>query len=115
MSHVDPVASAKYCFDDEHLGEGSEWTKKFTQQTVQSFENKLTYAGYKDVRVSWFFTEKDEAVPPSSQQAGIDQVENTTGKTIDVKRVQSDHMPHVSAPELLVDWMVSLVEIGGRE
>lgn len=112
LHNVDPVQTAKSCFGDGE--EGIEWCKKFTQQSARSFGDELTYAGYKDVPVSWLFTENDETVLPKIQETSIRVIENSSGQKVDVTRIPFKHMPHVSAPELVVNWLVGLVEKGGQ-
>jgi hypothetical protein len=110
---LDPAQTAKSCFGDDEE-EGIEWCKKFTQHSARSFADELTYAGYKDVPVSWLLTENDKAVLPHIQQTSIRIIEDSSGQKVDVTKIPFGHMPHVSAPELVVNWMVGLVEKGGR-
>lgn len=106
---------AKYVFSDLSLEEGVELVKSMSQHSAVSFANDLTYAGYKDVPVSYLFCENDKCVPPFVQQRAIDNVERATGKKVDVTRIPTDHVPTVSAPGKVVDWFVALVEKGGKE
>ncbi|KAJ4291788.1 hypothetical protein N0V90_009683 [Kalmusia sp. IMI 367209] len=115
LYHPDPARTATQCFGDVSPEEGTQWCRKFTQHSAASFANELTYAGYKDVPASWLFAEKDGMVLPRMQQSGIDNIERASGRKVDVTRISTDHMPHISAPEQVVDWLVSLVEKAGRE
>ena len=113
MHHLDPEQSAQVCFGN--VEEGIEWIKRFTQHSARSFVDELTYAGYKEVPVSWLFTEKDSVVLPRIQQASISIIEDASGHNVDVTRIPFGHMPHIDAPELVVDWMVHLIGKGGQE
>ncbi|KAF2684508.1 alpha/beta-hydrolase [Lentithecium fluviatile CBS 122367] len=115
MTHPDPALTAKYAFSDLPLSEGTKWVKTFSEHSAISFANELTYAGYKDVPVSYLFCEADECVIPAAQQRAIDVIEKANGGKVDVTRIKSDHCPNVSHPEMVVDWFVGLVEKGGKE
>lgn len=84
--------------------------KKFPQHSAVSFGDELTYAGYKDVPVSYLFCENDKCVPPEVQQKGIETIEEASGEKVDVTRINSDHCPMISAPDKVVEWFVGLAE-----
>lgn len=115
MNHHDPALTASYVFTDLTPEEGIAWVKKFSQHSGISFTNELTYAGYKDVPVSYLFCEGDKCVPPSTQQKGIDTIEKASGRKVDITRIPNDHVPNASAPEKVVDWFVKIVEKGSQE
>ncbi|KAF2877482.1 Alpha/Beta hydrolase protein [Massariosphaeria phaeospora] len=87
--------------------EATKEVANFVQHSPLCFASELTYAGYKDVPVSYLFCEKDECVPPSVQQAGIDMIEKESGNAVDVTRFPCDHVPSVTAPEKVVDWILA--------
>lgn len=115
MFHEDHATTAKYVFNHLSPEEGLELAKQFLQHSAVSFANELTYAGYKDVPVSYLFCEEDLCVPPTAQQKGIDAIEKASGRKVDVTRIKSDHCPNVSHPQEVIDWFVGMVEKGGRE
>ncbi|KAK7967271.1 uncharacterized protein PG986_001548, partial [Apiospora aurea] len=90
--------------------EGLVWAHKLVRHSAASFASPLTYAGYKDVPVSYLLCEDDLLIPPFIQQKGIDMIERETGKKVDVTRIDSNHVPILSRTELVVDWIVKLVE-----
>lgn len=85
--------------------------------------NPLTYAGYKDVAVSWFFAGKDLVIPPQEQQKFIDEIEKSwvgterEGKKVDVTKLDCDHFPLVleDKREKVIQWVEEAIEKGGRE
>lgn len=95
--------------------EGIEWVKRFGQQSGSSFTNECTYAGYKDVPVSYLLCEDDKCVVPAEQQRGIDRIEKARGKKVDVTRGHYDHIPTVSNAQAVIDWIVNVAEKGDKE
>lgn len=89
--------------------------------TRPSFASTLTYNGYKDVPVSWFFCEEDLCIAPQVQQTAIDVIEESwkgtarEGKKVDVTRVKCDHVPNYSARDKLEEWVESVIIKGGQE
>jgi hypothetical protein len=95
---LEPVANAKDNFSDLSTEEGIAWAKQMPEHSTASFGGELTYAGYKDVPVSYLFTEKDQTVTPEMQQVCIDNIEQATGNKVDVRRLDSGHFPFLSRP-----------------
>jgi hypothetical protein len=85
------------------------WFDEFPFHSAVCFGDKLTYAGYKDVPVSYLFCEDDKCIPPAAQQAGIDVVEEVSGNKVHVVRANLDHIPNISAPQLFASFIVGLV------
>ncbi|KAK8063916.1 Alpha/beta hydrolase fold-1 [Apiospora saccharicola] len=90
--------------------EGKHWAGTLVKHSGASFMSPLTYAGWKDVPVSYLFCEADRVIPPFVQQGEIDMIERETGKKVDVTRIDSDHVPLVSHPDLMIDWIVKLAK-----
>ncbi|KAF2734592.1 alpha/beta-hydrolase [Polyplosphaeria fusca] len=114
MQLTDLSGVALYVFNDLSPEEGLKQAAKFTSHSSASFAGELTYAGYKDVPVSYLFCENDTCVPPKGQQNGLDSIE-ATGRKPDVTRINSDHVPFVSHPDEVLNWFVKLAELGGKE
>ncbi|KAH7382601.1 Alpha/beta hydrolase fold-1 [Phaeosphaeria sp. MPI-PUGE-AT-0046c] len=115
LLQTDFVATAAMCFNSLSDAEGLEHAKNFERHSSLSFMDALSYAGYKDVPVSWFFCEDDKCVVPEVQQVSIDTIEESwkgterEGNKVDVKRVKCDHVPVFSAKEELIAWMEELL------
>ncbi|KAE8315396.1 Alpha/beta hydrolase fold-1 [Aspergillus transmontanensis] len=105
---ANPTASASLCFSDLPVEEGEAWMKRFARHSAASFTNPLTYAGYKDVPVSYLLCADDKVIPAREQQKGIDMIERETGREVDVTVIQTGHFPIPSAPEKVADWITSL-------
>ncbi|KAK8035156.1 hypothetical protein PG993_010151 [Apiospora rasikravindrae] len=108
--YPDLTKMAERSFNKFPPEEGLSWANKLVKHSAASFASPLTYAGYKDVPVSYLFCEDDLVIPPSVQQSGIDMIERETGKKANVTRIDSDHVPSLSCLELVIDWIVKLTE-----
>ena len=95
--------------------EGVAAAQNFSQHSSISFVNELTYAGYEDVPVSWLFCADDKCVTPKQQQKSIDIIEEASGKKVDVTRIDSDHCPTWTHPEVALEWITGLADKGGEE
>ena len=60
--------------------------------------------------MSYLICEKDQAVPVEMQRKEIMMVKEESGNVVDVQMIDSGHCPHISAPEKVVDWVLSLVQ-----
>ncbi|KAL5319033.1 hypothetical protein ACEPPN_014103 [Leptodophora sp. 'Broadleaf-Isolate-01'] len=107
--YLNPISvSAAFTFSDLPVAEGEAWVRKFPQHSAVSFTNKLTHAGYKDMPVSYLFCEGDLCITPALQRKGIATMEEASGRKVDVTSIKSDHVPPVSHPELVVDWILDV-------
>jgi hypothetical protein len=100
---LDADGHADHTFNDLPHDQGVYWTKQMSEHSAPSFQTKLTYAGYKDVPVSWLFCEDDIVVPPEMQQKFIDLIEEESGRKVDVHRLKAGHSPFTSQPDETVE------------
>lgn len=63
-----------------------------------SFENKLTYPGYKHVQVHYVLCELDRVLPQARQLSIIASLEDYTGGKVAVHPISAGHLPFVSRP-----------------
>jgi hypothetical protein len=84
----------------------------FANHSAISFANELTHASYEAIPVSYFLCEDDMCVTPDNQQRFIGRIEEASGRKVDVTRKFTDHCPHISHPEFVVEWVVGLAEKG---
>ncbi|KAL2419931.1 hypothetical protein ABEF95_008733 [Exophiala dermatitidis] len=110
MSQNDPAKTARTCFNHLSLDEGVHWVKQFPKHSSASFASPLTYPGYKDVPVSYLIHEEDRCITSDLQRAAIEMIEKESGAKVDVSSIKADHCSNISAPQLVVDWIVSVVE-----
>ena len=108
MEHHRPESTAEICFSAISLEEGTAWVKKFPKHTAISFENPLTYAGYKEIPCSYLLCEQDLCIPATTQRAGIDMIEKESGRKVDVTSINADHIPTITSKKDAVDWMIGL-------
>ncbi|KAI0883619.1 alpha/beta-hydrolase [Annulohypoxylon maeteangense] len=86
--------------------------EQFQCHSSVSFTNELTYAGYKDVPVSYLFCEEDSCVIPQTQRDGIEVVEKESGNRVDITYVKAGHCPSVTTPQEVIDWIIRAAEKG---
>ncbi|KAI1825968.1 alpha/beta-hydrolase [Xylaria intraflava] len=105
---LDVTQSAKSSFSDMPEDQAMAWSATFVPHSIMSFTNPLTHAGYKDAPVSYLLCEEDLVIPSELQRKGIDMIERETGKKVDVTSIKTGHCPVISAPQLVVDWLLGL-------
>ncbi|KAE8168335.1 Alpha/beta hydrolase fold-1 [Aspergillus tamarii] len=102
------AASAALCFSDLPAEEGEAWVKRSPRHSAATFTGPLTYAGYKDVPVSYLLCAGDKVIPPGVQQKQIEIIERESSREVDVTVIETGHIPTASAPEKVVDWITGL-------
>jgi len=108
MYHDRISVSAAITFSDLPKEEGEAWIKKFPRHSAVSFAGELTYAGYKDIPVSYLFCEEDLCIPAKNQREGIELIEKVSGKKVDVTSIKAGHCPTASAPQKVIDWILNV-------
>lgn len=110
MLHEDPASTARICLNNISAEAGTAIVKQFPRHSFPSFNDQVTYAGYKDIPVSYLFCEEDICIPTFVQQAGIDEIERVSGRKVGVTRIQADHCPNWTAKQWVVDWILSMAK-----
>ncbi|KAJ7037790.1 Alpha/beta hydrolase fold-1 [Mycena alexandri] len=96
---TDLVKAAAINLSDLSPEEGLGWAKKFTQHSVASFGEPLTYAAYKDIPASWVFLEQDKCVPPELQNKMMANMETVMGgRKVERFPVDVGHCINMSQP-----------------
>ncbi|EMR68671.1 hypothetical protein UCREL1_4317 [Eutypa lata UCREL1] len=90
--------------------ESERWARKLQKHSAASFASPLTYAGYKDVPVSYLLCEEDRAIPAAVQKAGIELIERESGRPVDVTSIKTGHCPTLSAPKETEGWIFKVLE-----
>ncbi|KAI1366744.1 alpha/beta-hydrolase [Xylaria arbuscula] len=106
--YPDPTLTAEIVFSDLPLEEGKEWGSKLVKHSAASFTSNLTYGGYKDVPVSYLIAEGDRSISPAYQRSRIDMIEHVSGNKVDVSTINAGHVPPISQPEQVVDWILGV-------
>ena len=109
MKHVDFDEAARLTFSDLPPEKGVEMVKKMTYHSTPSFQDKLTYPGYKFLPVSWIYAEDDLILPPDFQRVCIEMIEKESGNKVDVHNIKTGHCPNSSAPELVAAAIMAAV------
>lgn len=86
------------------------WADRIERHSLAAFDSNLTYAGYKDVPVSWLFLEDDKMLSPAVQWEGIEVIERASGAKVDVTSIKTGHCPHVMALSDVLAWIEDLVQ-----
>ena len=113
MYHEDVSDAAKLSFSDVRPEIGEALVRKFPKHSAVSFSNPLTYAGYKDVPVSYLICEKDKVIPPSKQREEITMIEMESKRKVDVVTIEAGHCPMVNAGKEVVAWILELARGSG--
>lgn len=110
MLMEDPAVTAGIVCQKLTPEAGEAIVRKNAKHSAQSFGNELTYAGYKDIPVSYLLCEEDLAGPPAFQREMIAMIEQFSGRKVDVTSIQADHCPHLSHEEETVAWVSKVVK-----
>lgn len=94
---IDPAIRANYA--DISYEEALPYAKLFTYHSTRSFGDKLTYAAYKYVPVSFIFCERDGTLPPAYQKRTIARIEEASGREVQVLGIDAGHCPATTRPE----------------
>lgn len=108
LYHDNPEATAKVIAQNTSLEEGTQVVKNFPRHSAQTFADPLTHAGWRGVTVSYLLCQQDLCVPPDVQRAEIAMIEKDTGKKVLVTEQPLDHMPPVTNPEPVIEWVRSI-------
>ena len=110
MYYHDIPKLAALSFSDMPPKEGEIWARKLAHHSAASFANPLTYAGFKDVPVSYLLCLHDLTITPETQKSGIDMIERETGKKVAVTSLEADHVAPLTHTDEVVRWVVQLAE-----
>lgn len=93
MEITDLTLSGPLTFSDLSEGEAIELASNMNIHSKLSFDEPLTYPGYNDVEVHYILCSKDKIIAAEHQQAMIGMIEQSSGKKVNVRRIESDHCP----------------------
>ncbi|KAI0421083.1 Alpha/beta hydrolase fold-1 [Xylaria grammica] len=111
LYHTNYKTSAALSFSDIPPEEGEAWAAKFTRHSSASFNTPLTYAGYRDVPVSYLLCEDDLVIPKDVQEAEIAMIERESGNKVHVTSIKSGHIPILSMPQEVISWITQTAEV----
>ncbi|KAJ7669552.1 hypothetical protein DFH06DRAFT_1280299 [Mycena polygramma] len=98
---LDPARTAQASYS-ELAPEALSWASRMSEHAVAAMGQKITYAAYKDIPVSYLFCEEDKGVLPSVQNKIIAGMESVMGgRTIDRHSVRVGHHINVTQPKVM--------------
>ena len=110
MLMEDPAATAGMICQELPPEEGEAVVRDFAKHSAQSFGNELTYAGYKNIPVSYLLCEEDLAGPPAFQREMIAMIEEASGRRVDVTSIKAGHCPNLTAEKETNEWVLNVVK-----
>lgn len=93
-------------FSDVSNEKAAYYATKMANHSAVAFSGSLTYAGYKDVPVSYLVAEEDRSIQPATQRAQIAMIEKASGRKVDVTPLKAGHVPQISHPKEVIDWIL---------
>jgi pimeloyl-ACP methyl ester carboxylesterase len=98
---VDPMVNAQLTFADLPPGKALSFAKELSKQSVPSYSEKLTYAGYKDVACHYIICENDKVISPKFQRRMIELLKSSVDRPVEVHTLNSGHVPMITRPDEL--------------
>ncbi len=108
MRLANPAFSASRMYDTWPEDRGVAWAKASPRHSALSFASPLTYAAYKDIPSSYIFCEQDGILPPVVQEHYINNIKIATGKEVDIHKLNTNHVPNLTATEDLAKVIVNI-------
>lgn len=93
--YIDKTLQEAVTFSDLEPAEAKIWAAKLSTHSYLSFDEKLTYPGYSDVKVHYLLTEKDKLLLPEMQRSMIELLKANSSH-VEVHPMQVDHCPIAS-------------------
>lgn len=110
-----PSIAALVLSDHANQSENLAYINATEIQSAVSFTSPLTYAGYKDVPVSYLLCEGDRIIIPRAQREGIELIEKESGRKVDVYTTQAGHCPNFTAMGEVVEWVLHMARLHEEE
>ncbi|CAI6097546.1 unnamed protein product [Clonostachys chloroleuca] len=108
LYYPNDTLTAKVVFSDVSLEQGLIWAKELVTHSAISFTSLLTYPGYADVPVAYLVADGDLSIAPKTQRSQIEMIEKVSGNKVDVTTTSAGHVPPVTAPDDVVNWILSV-------
>lgn len=107
---LDLAVSAAVTFSDLPVDQQLERGAGMVEQSVASFEECLTYAGYNDLPVEYIVCEEDQLFPKDFQYEMIEVIQRASTRAVRIHKLRSGHAPHISQPDNLSLLLKDIVE-----
>ena len=109
MRLANPSFSATRMYDTWPEERGTAWARAAPKHSALSFASPLTYAAYKDIPSSYILCEQDGIIPPSKQEQYLNNIKLATNRDVDVRRLNTNHVPNLTATEELAKMILEIV------
>lgn len=109
MSLANPAFSGSRMYDVWPEERALAWTKAAPKHSALSFASPVTHTAFKDIPSSYIFCEQDQIVPPALQTQYIENIHVVTGKDVDVHKLNTNHVPNLTATETLAELVLKIV------
>ena len=95
----EPTGSARVNLSDLPYEKGIKFAAQFSHQSTPSFQNELTYAGYRYIPSAFIMCDKDLVLPLDFQKSRVELLERESGTNVKVVHCISGHCPNLNMPE----------------
>ena len=106
----EPTGSARVNLSDMPYEKAIKLAAQFSHHSTPSFQNELTYAGYRHIPSVFIMCDQDIVLPPSFQQSRIELLERESGSDVKVVHCNSGHCPNLSMPEAVAALVQDILE-----
>jgi hypothetical protein len=100
-------------YNDLPAEEREYWASFMTQVPIEWYTQPATQYAWKDVSISWIYTELDEIVTYDVKKKMVQESQEAQGLTIRIYTLISGHSPFLSIPEKLTA-VIKEIFIGNR-
>ncbi len=108
--HVDATGMTAGVLNDMAYEDAYPLVLKLAHHSAVSFSGTVSEAAYETHPVSYILTEQDLIVKPEMQKKFIALLEEN-GRKVDVRTLNSGHMPTASVPEKLAEIITQIAEM----
>ncbi|KAL4733316.1 Alpha/beta hydrolase fold-1 [Aspergillus similis] len=108
---LDPRNDAEYIFSHIDHAEKAEYANRLEKHSARTFNDPLTYPGYRFVPATYLICTDDNVIPKELQKSMIDAA-NLKGAAIETRELHSDHCPMISHPVEVVEILLEAAERG---
>lgn len=91
----------EHFYNDLPIEERDHWASFLVTVPIEWYTQPVTQTTWKDVPLSWIYTELDEIVTYDVQKKMVKEAQESQGVTIKTYTLNSGHSPFLSMPEKL--------------
>lgn len=108
MRLANPSLTAAHMYNNWPEERATAWARASPKQSALSFASPLKHAAYKDIPSTYILCEQDGIIPPSKQEQYIENIRLATGKDVDVRRLNTNHVPNLTNVEEVVTLILEI-------